>query len=380
MPSVLIIDDEPNIRRMVGALLSAEGYEVRDAQDGASGLARVTEAEPDVLLLDLMMPGELDGLATLARVRESNPDVPVIMMSGRAGLSDAVKATKLGAFNFLEKPLSPEGVVLALASALGSAEVLANIYDEYARVAEMKGDLRTALDFQRKLAEATETMRGENDRQRIAELRARFDAEQRELEIRLLRRDQDVQTAELRRRRSQNIALAAGLVLGVVLFGAVIVVQRVRLHAERRLLAATEHARERFLHPDEFPRFWKALEDHPDEKLRDFFKVSLLTGARRSNVQAMRWAHVNLERATWTMPPEEMKGDRAMVITLAAPVVAILTERKAANDRKNPGERSPYVFPSYGRTGHLTEPKAAWAAILERAGLDGFQQGACRNA
>jgi two-component system nitrogen regulation response regulator NtrX len=118
MPSVLIIDDEPNIRRMVGALLGAEGYEVRDAQDGATGLSRIAETEPDVLLLDLMMPGEMDGLGTLARVRESNPDVPVVMMSGRAGLSDAVKATKLGAFNFLEKPLSPESVLLALASAL----------------------------------------------------------------------------------------------------------------------------------------------------------------------------------------------------------------------------------------------------------------------
>src|ERR687890_1182657 len=118
MPSVLIIDDEPNIRRMVGALLSAEGYEVRDAPDGASGIARAVETEPDVLLLDLMMPGELDGLATLARLREKLPDVPVVMMSGRAGLSDAVRATKLGAFNFLEKPLSPEGVLLALASAM----------------------------------------------------------------------------------------------------------------------------------------------------------------------------------------------------------------------------------------------------------------------
>lgn len=118
MPSVLIIDDEPNIRRMVGALLGAEGYEVRDAQDGITGLTRAQEAEPDVILLDLMMPGELDGLGTLARVREVLPDVPVVMMSGRAELSDAVKATKLGAFNFLEKPLSPEGVVLALASAL----------------------------------------------------------------------------------------------------------------------------------------------------------------------------------------------------------------------------------------------------------------------
>jgi two-component system nitrogen regulation response regulator NtrX len=118
MSSVLIVDDEPNIRRMVGALLASEGYEVRDAAEGAVGLQRIAESCPDVVLLDLMIPGELDGLATLARLREAVPDVPVIMMSGKAGLSDAVKATKLGAFNFLEKPLSPEGVLLALASAL----------------------------------------------------------------------------------------------------------------------------------------------------------------------------------------------------------------------------------------------------------------------
>jgi two-component system nitrogen regulation response regulator NtrX len=118
MSSVLIVDDEPNIRRMVGALLASEGYEVRDAAEGAIGLQRIAESCPDVVLLDLMIPGELDGLATLARLRETVPDVPVIMMSGKAGLSDAVKATKLGAFNFLEKPLSPEGVLLALASAL----------------------------------------------------------------------------------------------------------------------------------------------------------------------------------------------------------------------------------------------------------------------
>jgi two-component system, NtrC family, nitrogen regulation response regulator NtrX len=118
MASVLIVDDEPNIRRMVGALLGAEGYDVRDASDGAAGLTRARESEPDVVLLDLMMPGELDGLATLARLREAAPDVPVVMMSGRAGLADAVKATKLGAFNFLEKPLSPESVLLALGAAL----------------------------------------------------------------------------------------------------------------------------------------------------------------------------------------------------------------------------------------------------------------------
>ena len=118
MASVLIVDDEPNIRRMLAALLVGEGYEVRDAPDGVSGVAAAAEGLPDAVLLDLMMPGPLDGLATLAQLRERDPELPVIMMSGRAGLSDAVRATKLGAFNFLEKPLSPETVLLALISAL----------------------------------------------------------------------------------------------------------------------------------------------------------------------------------------------------------------------------------------------------------------------
>ena len=117
MPSVLIVDDEANIRRMVGALLATEGYEVRDAADGNAGVASALAHEPDVALLDLMMPG-LDGLGALERLREAYPDLPVVMMSGRAGLADAVRATKLGAFTFLEKPLTPEGVLLALASAL----------------------------------------------------------------------------------------------------------------------------------------------------------------------------------------------------------------------------------------------------------------------
>src|SRR6266550_291155 len=103
---------------MVGALLGSEGYDVREAAEGAQGVARALELEPDVVLLDLMMPGDLDGIATLARLREALPDVPVVMMSGRAGLSDAVKATKLGAFNFLEKPLTPESVLLALSTAM----------------------------------------------------------------------------------------------------------------------------------------------------------------------------------------------------------------------------------------------------------------------
>jgi len=116
--TVLIVDDEPNIRRMVGALLSAEGHQVIDAGSGAQGVARARDDDPDVVLLDLMMPGELDGMATLQQLKESHADLPVIMMSGRAGLSDAVTATKLGAINFLEKPLTPESVLFAIGAAL----------------------------------------------------------------------------------------------------------------------------------------------------------------------------------------------------------------------------------------------------------------------
>jgi len=73
MSEVLVIDDEPNIRRMVGAILSAEGFSVRAAADGAAGVRAATEREPDAVLLDLMMPGELDGMAALRQLRERFP-------------------------------------------------------------------------------------------------------------------------------------------------------------------------------------------------------------------------------------------------------------------------------------------------------------------
>ncbi|HEX6573759.1 MAG TPA: sigma-54 dependent transcriptional regulator [Gemmatimonadaceae bacterium] len=143
MATVLIVDDEPNIRRMVGALLSGEGYEIKEAANGAQGLQRAGELEPDAVLLDLMMPGELDGMATLARMRIEHPDIAVIMMSGRATLGDAVNATKLGAVNFLEKPLTPEGVLFAVGSALElrqSRRVARELREELGLVGDMVGD------------------------------------------------------------------------------------------------------------------------------------------------------------------------------------------------------------------------------------------------
>jgi len=105
-PRILLVDDEANIRKMVGALLQSEGFETAEAGNGTAALAAVERGAPDAVLLDLMMPGGPDGLATLEQLKRVAPDVPVVMMSGKANLTDAVRATKLGAFQFLEKPLT----------------------------------------------------------------------------------------------------------------------------------------------------------------------------------------------------------------------------------------------------------------------------------
>ena len=124
-PRVLLVDDESNIRRMVSALLQSDGYDTVEAADGNAAMVRLTEDAPDVVLLDLMMPPGPDGLATLEQIRKRAPHIPVVMMSGKANLADAVRATKLGAFQFLEKPLTPEGVLVALRSALELGRTLA---------------------------------------------------------------------------------------------------------------------------------------------------------------------------------------------------------------------------------------------------------------
>jgi two-component system nitrogen regulation response regulator NtrX len=117
MARLLIVDDERNLRRMLAGVLEAEGHEVDAAPDGETALLAMEENEPDVVLLDLALPGQ-DGLNVLGTLRTRWPDVPVVMMSGRASLSDAVRATKIGAFHFLEKPLSPEALLLAVAGAI----------------------------------------------------------------------------------------------------------------------------------------------------------------------------------------------------------------------------------------------------------------------
>ena len=117
MSTILIVDDEAGVRSSLAAVLRDEGYAVDTAESGEACLERTTRETPDVILLDIWLPG-LDGLATLERLRERRVDAEVIMISGHASVEAAVRATKLGAFDFIEKPLSIDKTVLAVRNAL----------------------------------------------------------------------------------------------------------------------------------------------------------------------------------------------------------------------------------------------------------------------
>ncbi len=130
-PALLLIDDEPNILTTLRRALEIEGYEVEVAGGGRVGLEKVAARDFDLVLLDVMMP-ELDGLQTLELIRGRDPELPVIMMSGHATIDTAVQATKLGAGDFLEKPLSTEKTLLTIRNALA----LAVLRREHARLAE----------------------------------------------------------------------------------------------------------------------------------------------------------------------------------------------------------------------------------------------------
>ncbi|HEY2806382.1 MAG TPA: sigma-54 dependent transcriptional regulator [Gemmatimonadales bacterium] len=152
-PQVLIVDDEANLRRMVSAVLVADGFRTAEAASGEEAIAAVQRRRPDAVLLDLQMPG-LDGLATLERLGAETPGLPVVMMSGRAGLQDAVRATRLGAHHFLEKPLAPETVLLTLRSALALAKARA----EAQALREELGPTATIVGNSPQVAELRETI------------------------------------------------------------------------------------------------------------------------------------------------------------------------------------------------------------------------------
>ncbi len=116
-PTILIIDDEPSILQSLSGLLSDEGFEVLTASNGYEGLKMIEEEAPDIVLLDIWMPG-IDGIETLKEIKKSNPSLQVIVITGHGNVETAVRATKLGAFDLIEKPLSIDKVIVDINKAL----------------------------------------------------------------------------------------------------------------------------------------------------------------------------------------------------------------------------------------------------------------------
>jgi two-component system, NtrC family, nitrogen regulation response regulator NtrX len=116
-PSILIVDDEPGVRSALTGVLRDEGYEVESVPSGEACLERVTRGPVDLIVLDVWLPG-MDGLATLARLRERQVDAQIVLISGHGNIESAVRAIKMGAFDFVEKPLSLEKTVLVVRNAL----------------------------------------------------------------------------------------------------------------------------------------------------------------------------------------------------------------------------------------------------------------------
>src|SRR6266536_570171 len=113
---ILVVDDEPSIRETLGGILEDEGYRVTPAADGESGLELLRDQHFDVVLLDIWLPG-MDGLAVLAEVKALEDRPEVVMISGHGTVETAVRATKLGAYDLLEKPLSLEKTLIVVKNA-----------------------------------------------------------------------------------------------------------------------------------------------------------------------------------------------------------------------------------------------------------------------
>jgi len=167
--TILIVDDEKDIRTALCGILEDEGYQVLCAESGAEGIETARHELPDLILLDIWMPG-MDGLETLEKLKSLLPQVTVIMISGHGTIDTAVRATKLGAFDFIEKPLSLEKVLISVANALQlqelkveNAELKRSVSADYELIGE-SAEIVTVREQVRRVAptSASVLINGEN--------------------------------------------------------------------------------------------------------------------------------------------------------------------------------------------------------------------------
>jgi two-component system nitrogen regulation response regulator NtrX len=151
--SILVVDDEPGVREALEGILGDEGFEVISVATGEEGLAVLASTRFDAVLLDVWLPG-IDGIETLTRMRDRRVDTEVVMISGHGTIETAVRATKLGAFDFVEKPLSLEKTLLVLRNALRQRKLERSnkrLLEQLARDTEILGQSRAAIHLRRQV-------------------------------------------------------------------------------------------------------------------------------------------------------------------------------------------------------------------------------------
>ena len=169
MARLLVVDDESGIRGALAQLFEYEGHEVRVAEDGMDGIELAKEFRPDVIFLDVKMPG-LDGLDVLERIRSEDPTAVIVMISGHGTIDTAVEATRKGAYDFLEKPLDTDRLLVTLTRALelkGLTESVADLRSQIESRYEIVGNsypIRQVLERVERVSptEARVLITGEN--------------------------------------------------------------------------------------------------------------------------------------------------------------------------------------------------------------------------
>ncbi len=159
MKSILIVDDEQSIRESLTGILLDEGFTPFSVESGEAAIDKVSEERPDLILLDIWMPG-MDGMETLSRIRDIYPDQLVVMMSGHGTIETAVKATKLGAYDFIEKPLSIEKVLLCIHNAAKVGQLVEENRELKAQIGkehEMIGNSKPIMELKQQIKIAAPT-------------------------------------------------------------------------------------------------------------------------------------------------------------------------------------------------------------------------------
>ena len=157
--NICIVDDEPSILNTLSSILEDEGYQVSLAKSGTEALKLIRAEPPELVILDIWMP-EIDGLETLKRIRQQFPNLMVIMMSGHGSVETAVKATKLGAYDYLEKPLDLEKVTILVRNAFHQSkleEENLNLRIQVERHSELVGDSSVMETLRQQIAAAAPT-------------------------------------------------------------------------------------------------------------------------------------------------------------------------------------------------------------------------------